>query len=92
MVEGAETLFFLGVLALGFRNSLFDRFWPLAIQFSDAETGCGPSCVRVHAQPQCVLPDQCCPHATSCNAFIIRVISTLPLDPESIGLELASYS
>jgi hypothetical protein len=31
LVEGLETLFFLGFSALGFRISLFDFFWPFAI-------------------------------------------------------------
>jgi hypothetical protein len=31
-MEGAEALAFFGVLALGFRTSRFERFWPLAIR------------------------------------------------------------
>lgn len=39
--DGAEALVFLGVFAFGFRNSLFDRFWPLAIQTSNPPVGRG---------------------------------------------------
>ena len=35
--DGAEAFVFLGLLAFGFRNSLFDRFCPLAIQVSNSE-------------------------------------------------------
>ncbi len=83
MVEGAETLFFLGALAFGFRNSLFERFWPLAIQISVAS--------QVHAWPQLVVPSQGSAQAPTRTAGIIQLISGLPLNAEGIGFEMARY-
>lgn len=83
MVEGAETLFFLGALAFGFRSSLFERFWPLAIQISVAS--------RAHAWPQLVLPSQGSAQAPARNIVAIQVIFGLQLNAESIGFEMARY-
>ena len=54
--DGAEAFVFLGLLAFGFRNSLFDRFCPLAIQVSNSDRSGDPP-TRSH---KCALFCQCC--------------------------------
>jgi hypothetical protein len=55
--DGAEAFDFLGLLAFGFRNSLFDRFCPLAIQVSNSgSSGDAPARSAKRA-----LLCQCCP-------------------------------
>ena len=63
LMEGAEALAFFGVLALGFRTSRFERFWPLAIQFPDAESDRPSRGERALAQPQGILPGKGCKQA-----------------------------
>jgi hypothetical protein len=91
LAEVVEALVFLDVLALGFRTSRFERFWPLAIQVSEAERVRGPSGARAHAQPQCILRGQGSTQAPLCTILAIQLVVPLPLNSEGIGLELACY-
>lgn len=90
LVDGVETLFFLGVAALGLRNSLFERFWPLAILIISigecvcSKAGGGP-------RPQEPLLGQGRANAPLCTRVAIQVVQAMSLDAESVGLELACH-
>lgn len=90
LVDGAETLLFLGVLALGLRNSRFERFWPLAILIiSVGEWDCSKA--GADAGPQGSLLNQGSAQTSLCAHVTIQVFLTMSLHAEGIGLELACH-
>jgi hypothetical protein len=83
LVEGAETLFFLGLFALGFRNSRFGRFWPLAISVSVG--------ARSHAQPHCLLRGQGSTKTRRGIVVLTSAVLAFPLNSKCIGFEVARH-